>query len=118
MFLLWSKLNDLNFSDILSLLTNVRSLFISSPKGKHKEFFIEPLLKPFLGSATIPSNLSLLLASTTLKSFLSIFSSICFLFLTSSIFSLHEYIEASVIAFLLFVVLFSFFHFLSPPSRT
>jgi hypothetical protein len=81
------KINDLNFSDILSLLTNVWSSFINSPKGKQKEFFIEPLLKPFLGSATLPSNLSLLLASTTLKSFLSIFSSICFLFLTSSIFS-------------------------------
>jgi len=100
------------------LPTNVLSLFINSPKGKQKEFFIEPLLKPFLGSATLPSNLSPLLASTTLKSFLSIFSSICFLFLTSSVFSLHEYIEVSVITFLLFVVLFSFFHFLSPPSRT
>ena len=59
-------------------------------KGKQKEFFIEPLLKPFLGSATLPSNLSLLLASMTSKSFLSIFSSICFLLLTSSIFSSHE----------------------------
>ena len=86
-FLLWSKLNDSNFSDILSLLTNVWSSFINSPKGKQNEFFIDPLLKPFLGSATLPSNLSLLLASTTLNLCLVIFSSISFLFFTNSFFS-------------------------------
>ena len=68
----------------------LRSAVGATLSEEQKEFLIDPLLKPFLGSATLPSNLSLLLASTTLKSFLSIFSSICFLSLTSSIFSLHE----------------------------
>jgi hypothetical protein len=66
-FYLKSKFNDLNLSKILSLLINVWSSLINSLKGKQKEFFIDPLLKPFLGSATLPSNLSLLLASMTLK---------------------------------------------------
>ena len=71
----------------------VWSSLINSEKGRQKEFFIEPLLRPFLGSATLPSNLSLLHASTTLNFPVSIFSSICFLFLTSSLFSLHVYLD-------------------------
>ena len=59
---------------------------INSPKGKQKEFFIDPLLKPFRGSATFPSNLSLLLASIILNSLVVIFSSISFLFFTNSFF--------------------------------
>ena len=78
---------DSNFSIILSLLINVWSSLINSPKGKQKEFLIDPLLRPFRGSATFPSNLSLLLASTTLNSFFVIFSSISFLFFTNSFFS-------------------------------
>ena len=66
-FLLLLKWVELNFSSILSLLINVRSSFINSEKGKQKELLIDPLLKPFLGSATFPSNLSLLLASITLN---------------------------------------------------
>ena len=62
MILSWSNLNDLNFSSILTLSMKVWSSFINSEKGRQKEFFIEPLLRPFLGSATLPSNLSLLLA--------------------------------------------------------
>ena len=49
-------------------------------KGKQKEFLIDPLLNPFLGSATFPSNLSLLLASITLNLLFIIFSSISFIF--------------------------------------
>ena len=98
MFLFRSNLNNSNWVWILSLLTKVWSSFISSEKGKQKEFFIEPLLKPFLGSTTLPSNLSLLLASTTLNSFVLMFSSICFLFLTSSVFSCGSGVTASVLA--------------------
>ena len=88
-FLLWSKLNGLNFSTILSLAINVRSsVFINSEKGKQNEFLIDPLLKPFLGSATFPSNLSILLASITLNSFSEIFLSISCLSFTSFLFSL------------------------------
>ena len=55
------------------LLLNVLSSFKQRLKGIQKEFFILPLLKPFLGSGTFPSNLSLLLASITLNFFYQYF---------------------------------------------
>ena len=66
-----------------STLLNEWSSFMISAKGRQKELGIEPLLTFFLGSGTFPSNLSLLRASITVNSFLEIFLSICFLFLTS-----------------------------------
>ena len=77
----------LNFSKILSLLIKVLSEFNRSVKGKQKEFLIEPLRKPFLGSVILPSNLSILLASITLNFFVEIFLSISSLFFFFSFFS-------------------------------
>ena len=59
---------DLKISNNSSLDLNVLSFSINCLNGKHKEFGIDPLLKPFLGSFSFPSNLSLLLASRTLNS--------------------------------------------------
>ena len=81
---------DLNFSRILCLSIKVLSLFINSEKGKQKEFCIEPLLSPFLGSEILPSNLPLLLASITLNSLELIFLSISFLLFTSSFLNLYS----------------------------
>ena len=67
---------DLKIFTNSSLDLKVLSFFKSSLNGKHKEFGIEPLLNPFLGSFSIPSNLSLLLASRTLNSCLNTFSCI------------------------------------------
>ena len=53
---------------------NVLSSLIKFLKGIHIDFGIDPLLKPFLGSLTLPSNLSLFLASITLNFSLLIFS--------------------------------------------
>ena len=64
----------LNMFIISFSFLNVLSSLISSLKGMHIDFGIDPLLKPFLGSSTFPSNLSLFLASTILNSCLIIFS--------------------------------------------
>ena len=60
----------------ISLGIKVLSIFSRSEKGKQNEFSIDPLFKPFLGSGTLPSNLSKLLASITLNLFSKIFLSI------------------------------------------
>ena len=62
-----SQLIDLNFFKISSLSMKVPSSFIKSKKGKQKEFFIEPLFSPSLGSGISPLNLFLFLASITLN---------------------------------------------------
>ena len=59
---------------------------MSSEKGRQKEFFIEPLLNPFLGSRTLPSNLSKLLASMILNLFSKIFLLTWFISFTNSFF--------------------------------
>ena len=74
----------LNFSLIRFFFMKVLSSeFISSPKGKHDEFLIEPLLTLGLGSFSKPKNLFLFLASTTLNFFFDIFLSISSFVLTS-----------------------------------
>ena len=78
---------DLKISNNSSLDLNVLSFSINCLNGKHKEFGIDPLLKPFLGSFSFPSNLSLLLASRILNSLLIIFCSICVFDFTKSFFS-------------------------------
>ena len=65
-----------------SSFLNEKSLFITCTNGKQIELGIDPLLTFFLGSGTLPSNLSLLLASITTNSFSEIFKSILFLFIT------------------------------------
>ena len=50
-----------------SLFLKVLFSFKHLLNGIQKEFFILPLLNPFLGSGTFPSNLSLLLASIILN---------------------------------------------------
>ena len=59
---------------------------MSSEKGRQKEFLIEPLLNPFLGSGTLPLNLSKLLASITLNLFSKTFLLIWFISFTNSFF--------------------------------
>ena len=85
-----SKFFDISWNNLFksSLFLKVLFSFITSTKGKHTEFGIEPLLTFFLGSGALPSNLSLLRASTTLNSFLEIFWSIKTLFFTSLVNSL------------------------------
>ena len=79
---------SLNFSEIsLTFLKVLFEVFIISLNGRHTEFGIDPLLTFFLGSGTLPSNLSLLLASITVKFFCSMFSFISRILFTRFLFS-------------------------------
>ena len=112
------------FKTDLKIFTNsfldlkVLSFFRSSLNGKHNELGIEPLLNPFLGSFSFPSNLSLLLASRTLNSCFKIFSSICIFNFTKSFLSVDLYKVGNNFVTSLVTVRFSDFHFSKPPSRT
>ena len=63
----------LNTFKISFSFLNVLSSFIKFLKGIHTDSGIDPPLNPFLGSLIFPSNLSLLLASTTLNFLVSYF---------------------------------------------
>ena len=98
-----------------------------------KGIFFDPTMHPFfnpgLGSSSFPSKRLRPLASTNWNEKFFIFSSICFLFLIHSLFSLTLYLffgfNFSILLnfpkFLftyLLVDLFSFNHFFMPPSKT
>jgi hypothetical protein len=74
---LMSVIIDLNLLiNIFFFKNSLLFLFMQFLNGRHKEFLIEPDLTFFLGSTSLPSNLSLLLASIILNFAKLIFSSI------------------------------------------
>ena len=108
----------LNTFKISFSFLNVLSSLIRFPKGIHIDFGIDPLLMPFLGSSTLPSNLSLLLASIPLNYSLMILSLISLLFLTKFFLSDEVYLVGLIFVIILVTGLFSDFHFFSPPFKT
>ena len=64
---------SLIFEELAIITLAVPSSFTIALNGKQSEFGIDPVLTFFLGSGALPSNLSLLLASITKKSFILIF---------------------------------------------